>query len=328
MTRHRDPEIAAEWIRGAFGWIVIALVAILVIPVAIVAGIGFAQGTIPAGDAGGIFGTGPGYPAFAPPFWLLWIPALGALALAIATWRYPGQFMDSVFSARWDLGIVSLFGALTTLGASVTFGAPYLGVVLAAVVPWTLALLIVLSRGVWDGVADAVRAFRPERSERPERSGRSGKARGARTTGRATADGRADQSRPAAIPALRITAGDAWKRSKQRLTLVDDDPRTLTVDVFDSATNDLGLARALVRSIDGEDAAPPVSRPFSGALGTAIRTERAVATPRGERVTATWHWDDGKRAVLMCAFDVEPDRFASAEAELDRLAADIHIGTV
>ena len=35
MTRHRDPEIAAEWIRGAFGWIVITFVAILAIPVLI-----------------------------------------------------------------------------------------------------------------------------------------------------------------------------------------------------------------------------------------------------------------------------------------------------
>ena len=52
MTRHRDPEIAAEWIRGAFGWIVITFVAILAIPVLIVAGVGFAQGTLPPGEAG------------------------------------------------------------------------------------------------------------------------------------------------------------------------------------------------------------------------------------------------------------------------------------
>ena len=74
---------------------------------------------------------------FAPPFWRLWVPALGALELSIATWRYRGQFMDSIFSARWDLGIVSMFGALTTLRAAVTFGAPYL----AAVVPrWARAI--------------------------------------------------------------------------------------------------------------------------------------------------------------------------------------------
>ena len=165
MTRHRDPEIAAEWIRGAFGWIVITFVAILAIPVLIVAGVGFAQGTLPPGEAGGIFGTGPAYPIFTPPLWLLWIPALGALALSVATWRYPGQFMDSIFSARWDLGMISFAGALMTLGAAVAFGAPYLGFVLAAVVPWTLAFLVVLSRGVWDGVVEAVRAFWPAGSD-------------------------------------------------------------------------------------------------------------------------------------------------------------------
>ena len=117
MTRRKDPEIAAEWIRGAFGWIVILLAAILVVPVAIIAGIGFAQGTIPSSDAGGIFGSGPGYPAFPPPFWLLWIPALGALALSVATWRFRGQFMYSIFSARWDLAIVAIFGASTTLAS-------------------------------------------------------------------------------------------------------------------------------------------------------------------------------------------------------------------
>ena len=78
---------------------------------------------------------------FAPPFWRLWVPALGALELSIATWRYRGPCMDSIYSARWDLGIVSMFGALTTLGAAVSFGAPYLAVVLAAVVPrWARAI--------------------------------------------------------------------------------------------------------------------------------------------------------------------------------------------
>lgn len=314
MTRKRDAEISAEWIRAAFGWIVIALVAILVIPVAIVAGIGFARGTIPPGADGGIFGTGADYPIFSPPFWLLWIPALGALALSVATWRYRGQFMDSIFSARWDLGIISLFGALTTLGAAVTFGAPFLWPVLGAVVPWTLSLLVVLSRGAWDGIRDAVRAFGPDPAH--ARQQKTSRARDASPAG------------PTSIPALRITAGERWKRSKQRLTLIDDDRRPLVVDVLDSATNDLGLARALVRAIDGEDAAAPTSRPFAQGPGTAIRTVRTVAHASGPRVIATWHWDDGKRAVLMCAFDVEPDRFAMAEDELDRLAAGIRIGTV
>lgn len=313
MTRHRDPEIAAEWIRGAFGWIVILLVAILVIPVGIVAGIGFAQGTIPPGDDGGIFGTGPGYPVFAPPFWLLWVPALGALALSIATWRYRGQFMDSIFSARWDLGIVSMFGALTTLGAAVTFGAPYLAVVLAAVAPWLLALFVVLSRGVWDAGSEAVRAFRPAR--RDEGPGRKSPHAG-------EASGRA------AVPALRITAGEGWKRNRQRLTREDGDPRRVVVDVFDTATNEMGLTRALMRSVDGEDAAPPRSTSFPHGPGTAARTVRAVESAHGPRITATWHWDDGRRAVLMCAFDLEPERFAAVEADLDAVAAGIRIGTI
>ncbi|WP_299087517.1 hypothetical protein [uncultured Microbacterium sp.] len=309
MTRRKDPEIAAEWIRGAFGWIVILLAAILVVPVAIIAGIGFAQGTIPSSDAGGIFGSGPGYPAFPPPFWLLWIPALGALALSVATWRFRGQFMDSIFSARWDLAIVAIFGASTTLAASVTFGAPYLWVVLGAVAPWVLTLLVVLSRGVWDAFRDAATAFRPAPKADPRRPREAPSAR-------------------ESIPALRITAdADRWKRSRQHLTLQDGDPRTLAVDVYDSATNDLGLARALVRAIDGEDAAPPRSTPFSGGPGTAIRTVRQVAGRGRGLVTATWHWDDGKRAILMATFDVDPDRFAAVEADLDRLAAGIRIGT-
>lgn len=314
MTRQKDSEITAEWFRAAFGWIVIALVLILVVPVAIVAGVGFARGTIPPGSDGGIFGTGPAYPIFAPPYWLLWIPALGALFLSVATWRYRGQFMDSIFSARWDLGIISLVGALTTIGAAVTFGAPFLGPVLGAVVPWVLALVVVLSRGLWDGIHDAVHAFRPQ-------------PRDARSRHRPDARG-ASPARPTAIPALRITTSERWKRNKQRLTLVDGDARPLVVEVFDSATNDLGLARALVRAIDGEDAAAPDSRPFARGPGTAIRTVRTIAHHSGPRLTATWHWDDGTRAVLMCAFDIEPDRFAAAEDELDRLAAGIRIGTV
>lgn len=309
MSRRKDPDVAAEWVRGAFGWIVIALAAIFLVPFAIIVGIGFAQGTIPSSDAGGIFGAGANYPAFAPPFWLVWIPALGALALAVATWRYPGQFMDSIFSARWDLGIVSVFGASTSLTASVTFGAPFLGIVLASVVPWVLTLLVVLSRGVWDGVSEAVTAFRPTRKT---------------DTGRPNKE----QSERTPLPALRITAdADTWKRSRQHLTLLDGDPRTLAVDIYDSATNDLGLARALVRAIDGDDAAPPRSTPFTAGPGTAVRTVRSVAGRGTALVTATWHWDDGKRAVLMTAFDVEADRFAAAEAELDHLASGIRIGT-
>ena len=61
--------------------------------------------------------------------------------------------------------MISFAGALMTLGAAVAFGAPYLGIVLAAVVPWTLAFLVVLSRGVWDGVVEAVRAFWPAGSD-------------------------------------------------------------------------------------------------------------------------------------------------------------------
>lgn len=309
MAQRKDPEIAAEWIRGAFGWIVITLVAILVIPTAIVVGIGFAQGTIPSPDAGGIFGAGPGYPAFAPPFWLLWVPAIGALALSVATWRYAGQFMDSIFSARWDLGTVSLFGASVTLAASVTFGAPFLGLVLGAVAPWVLALLVILSRGLWDGVSEAVRAFRPERKAGTHRSA-------------------PNQSERTSIPALRITADAAtWKRSRQHLTLQDGDPRPLAVNIYDSATDDLNLARALLRAFDGDDAAIPRSTSFTGGPGTAVRTVRTLSGRGGPTVTAMWHWDDGKRAVLMTVFDVQPDRFAAAEAELDRLAADIRIGS-
>lgn len=310
MTRSKDPDVTAEWIRGAFGWIVIALAAILLLPVLALAAIGFAQGTIPDADAGGIFGAGPGYPAFAPPFWLLWVPALGALALSIATWRFPGQFMDSIFSARWDLGIVSFFGATTTLAASVTFGAPFLWIVLGAVVPWVLALLVVLSRGAWDAAADAVRAFRPEPA------GDAGRAR--RTQ---------PEPQRASIPALRITADDPlWKRSRQHLTMRNGDTRPLAVTIYDTATDERGLTRALMRSIDGDDAAPPRSTSFPTELGAAVRTVRTVAGD-DPTISATWHWDDGKRAVLMVVFDVEPDRFATAEAELDRLARGIRIAT-
>ncbi len=310
MTRRKDPDVAAEWIRGAFGWIVISLAAILLVPVLIVAIIGFVQGTVPPSDAGGVFGAGPAYPAFAPPFWLLWLPALGALALSIATWRYRGQFMDSIFSARWDLGLVSLFGASTTLAASVTFGAPFLAIVLAAVAPWVLAFLVVLSRGVWDGVADAVSAFRPAAKTDTRRP-------------------RTQEQERASIPALRIAADAAtWKKSRQHLTLQDGDPRKLSVDVYDSATDDLGLARALVRAIDGDDVTPPRSTPFTGGPGTAVRTVRLVAGRTEPTVTATWHWDDGTRAVLMSVTGVEAARFAAAEAELDRLAAGIRIGSL
>ena len=129
-------------------------------------------------------------------------------------------------------------------------------------------------------------------------------------------------------PALRITAGEGWKRSRQRLTREDGDPRRVVVDVFDTATNEMGLTRALMRSVDGEDAAPPRSTSFPHGPGTAVRTVRAVESAHGPRITATWHWDDGRRAVLMCAFDLEPERFAAVEADLDAVAAGIRIGTI
>lgn len=309
MTRTKDPDVTAEWMRVAFGLIVIALVAILLLPVLIVAGIGFAQGTIPSSDAGGILGVAPGYPVFAPPFWLVWIPALGALALSLATWRFRGQFMDSIFSARWDLGLVSFFGATTTLGAAVTFGAPFLGIVLGAVVPWTLALLVVLSRGVWDFFAEAWVAFRP-------------------TPKAGTGRPRAQQSERVAIPALRISSDDAiWKRSRQHLTLRDNDPRTLSVNIYDTATDGLALARALVRASMDDGAAPPHSTSFTAGPSTAVRTVRTLTRRSTDTITATWHWDDGERAVLVVVFDVETSRFATAEAELDRLAGGIRIGS-
>ena len=179
--------------------------------------------------------------------------------------------------------------------------------------PWLLALFVVLSRGVWDAGSEAVRAFRPAR--RDEGPGRKSPHAG-------EASGRA------AVPALRITAGEGWKRNRQRLTREDGDPRRVVVDVFDTATNERGLTRALMRSVDGEDAAPPRSTSFPHGPGTAVRTVRAVESAHGPRITATWHWDDGRRAVLMCAFDLEPERFAAVEADLDAVAAGIRIGTI
>lgn len=115
MTRHRDPEIAAEWIRGAFGWIVILLVAILVIPVGIVAGIGFAQGTIP-----------PGRPrrsdtrlsvfAHTTKGWMPWHPPL-RLPLASPRVRYSASMTSRMRAAVSD----GVFPTLTPAASRASF---------------------------------------------------------------------------------------------------------------------------------------------------------------------------------------------------------------
>ncbi|MDO8381762.1 MAG: hypothetical protein Q7T17_02080 [Microbacterium sp.] len=116
----RAAHIAArvEW------WTAILVVALGILPIVVVAVIGLAQGTVPDSEDGGILGSGPGYPLFQPPFWLLWVPAVMMFGLSIATFPLPLQRF--LWGARLEMSTVAMVGFGTTLAASVAYGGQHI----------------------------------------------------------------------------------------------------------------------------------------------------------------------------------------------------------
>ena len=98
--------------------------------------------------------------------------AASALVAARIVWGFVGSryarfsdFFPTPTRLRQHLAALLAGLALAGVIQLVGIGGPTAAGVLAAVVPWTLALLVVLSRGVWDGVVELVRAFWPAGSD-------------------------------------------------------------------------------------------------------------------------------------------------------------------
>ena len=165
MTTRRSTASAAR--RIAFlddwpdylGWTFVAAVVLTVlfsiVPFIVVTVIGLVQGTIPSSDAGGVYGTGPGYPAFQPPFWLLWIPAVLTLLLSVVTIPMRSKLESFVFSVRGDLAVFAFVGFVQTIAAAGEIGGPQAVTLLWASLVWLVAVALFAVRGLVDLVGQA-----------------------------------------------------------------------------------------------------------------------------------------------------------------------------
>ncbi|MBD7957349.1 hypothetical protein H9651_06835 [Microbacterium sp. Sa4CUA7] len=151
----RAPKSRREVLTGrVFFWSGMGIVAFGMLPLLAVMVIGLAQGTVPVES--GVLGTGAGYPLFQPPFWLLWLPALGMVALTVITWPFPARFPTYFWGARSDMSAISAVGLMTALTASVAFGGPQLWVVLGAGALFLLAMVVFGVRGSIEFIRDGI----------------------------------------------------------------------------------------------------------------------------------------------------------------------------
>ena len=148
------------------GWTFLVWVASTVlfgiVPFIVVALIGLIQGTVPASDAGGIYGTGAGYPLFVPPFWLLWVPAVLGLVLSIATIPLRPKLDSFLLSARGDLAAFAFVGFVQTVAAAGAFGGPQALTLFWCSLVWLVAVALFTLRGAVDYVAEAWRLWGPK----------------------------------------------------------------------------------------------------------------------------------------------------------------------
>lgn len=148
---------AREVLAGRlFFWSGMAIVAFGLLPVIVVAVIGLMQGTVPTEADGGILGFAPGYPVFQPPFLLLWLPALGMLALTVITWPFPSRFPTYFWGARYDMSVVSAVGLGVVVFAAVAFGGPQLPLVLPAAGAFLIAMIVFGVRGLIEFIRDGI----------------------------------------------------------------------------------------------------------------------------------------------------------------------------
>ena len=93
------------------------------VPAIIIMIIGIVSGTAPAEAEGGMWGWAPGYPAFDPQSWLLFLPALAALFLAV--WTIPLPLRTFPGTSRAMLAWTSLGAVpITFLIGGAFMGAP------------------------------------------------------------------------------------------------------------------------------------------------------------------------------------------------------------
>lgn len=162
-TRPAEKSPRVRLAGRVFFWSAMGVVAFGMLPLAIIAIIGIAQGTVPSEADGGIIGSAPGFPLLQPPFWLLWLPALGMLALTVITWPFPSRFPAYFWGARFDMSIISLVGLLTTLVAAVAYEAPQASIVFAAAGAFFVAMVVFGIRGAIEYVRDIRDLRRPVR---------------------------------------------------------------------------------------------------------------------------------------------------------------------
>ncbi|MCR2785098.1 MULTISPECIES: hypothetical protein [unclassified Microbacterium] len=146
-----------------FFWTGMTIVAFGLLPIILIAVIGLIQGTLPSEADGSITGTAAGFPLFQPPFWLLWLPAVGMLALTVITWPFPARFPAYFWGARFDMSVISGLGLMTTLVAAVAYGGAQLWLVLPAAGAFLLAMIVFGVRGTIEYVRDIVELRRPTR---------------------------------------------------------------------------------------------------------------------------------------------------------------------
>ncbi len=166
QSRRTRPAQKSPRVRLAgrvFLWSGLCIVAFGMLPLAIVAVIGIVQGTVPTEADGGIIGSAPGYPLFQPPFWLLWLPALGMLSLTVITWPFPSRFPAYFWGARFDMSVIAMVGLLTTLVAAVAYDATQASIVFAAAGAFFVAMVVFGIRGSIEYVRDIRELRRPVR---------------------------------------------------------------------------------------------------------------------------------------------------------------------
>lgn len=117
-----------------------------VLPSVVIFLIGLVEGTVPPK---GYLETGPGYPSFQPPFWLLWIPGLIALVFSVVSIPISGKFPTYFWGSRLEMVTVAIFGWATTFTAAVAYGAEQFLSLLILTGVWMLTIALIVLRGLF-----------------------------------------------------------------------------------------------------------------------------------------------------------------------------------
>lgn len=143
--RVRAASAAQVFLQQAPLWTAILVILFSVVPALIVVVIGLLHGSVPPD---GLLSAGSGYPAFQPPFWLLWIPGVVALIFALVSLPVSGRFPSYFWGGRLEMTVVALLGFFTTLEATIAFGAQQFSILFPLAGVWLLAIALIALRGM------------------------------------------------------------------------------------------------------------------------------------------------------------------------------------